>query len=688
MRPPAATLARWRTPSLSPRRTLLRSNPAPTLAVHQHDHRRRTLLTLAIETSCDDTCVALLSKDPGPHGRATLHFNRKITCDSTAYGGVYPPVALRSHDAHLAPLVAEALASLPPVEEHPKDDDGTLGSVARVTAARYGGGGGGGTMTVSGVPRQKPTFVTVTRGPGMSANLASGLATAKGLATAWQVPLLAVNHMQAHALTPRLVSALDRPTSPASSSSPDPASASSPVTPEYPFLTLLVSGGHTQLVHSRSLTDHRILATSIDVAVGDALDKAARHILPPDVLASHGDVMYGALLERFAFPESFAASPSSSQGHDYEYAPPLRRVDEITTYASPYSWSLTPPLATSRALSYAFAGLGSQIHKIATSKPDADAMPLEERRCLARAAMRLLFEHLASRVFLALAAQPELRDAVKTLVVSGGVASNRFLMHVLRRTLDVRGLGHVELTAPPPALCTDNAAMIAWTGMEMYEAGWESELSVHPERKWSIDPASDEGGILGLGGWDTPAAEVERLLVRQVVAVLSIQDTVGEGLTTADAEKVAGKASAVRIDVVERGALLLGDAGTHGAHAEAHALVRVDEVGEDLGGGGDRDAALVAELVKAALHAEPGEPVLAVGSAAGHGAQEYRVDLDDLLDCLRGDPVSGCGTGVGGDDDATLEAEGEGRCAVGDLDGAVGVGAVVCCCAEPRGRLD
>ncbi|KZL83052.1 glycoprotease family protein [Colletotrichum incanum] len=508
MRPPLATLARWRTPSLSAHRSLLHGNSAPTPAATHHHHRRRTLLTLAIETSCDDTCVALLSKSPGPHGRGTLHFNRKITSDSTAYGGVYPPVALRSHDAHLAPLVAEALAALPPVEEHPRGDDGTPRSAAGTAATRRSssrGGGGGDTITVSGVPRQKPTFVTVTRGPGMSANLASGLATAKGLATAWQVPLLAVNHMQAHALTPRLVSALDRPIASASSSSPDSTSALPPIQPEYPFLTLLVSGGHTQLVHSRSLTDHRILATSADIAVGDALDKAARHILPPDMLTSHGDVMYGALLERFAFPDSFAAPSSSSpQGHDYGYSPPLRRVDEITTYTSPYSWTLTPPLAASRALSYSFAGLGSQIHKIASSKADGgdgDAMPLEERRCLARAAMRLLFEHLASRVFLAFAAQPELRDAVKTLVVSGGVASNRFLMHVLRRTLDARGFAHVELTAPPPALCTDNAAMIAWTGMEMYEAGWESELSVHPERKWSIDPASDGGGILGLGGW-------------------------------------------------------------------------------------------------------------------------------------------------------------------------------------------
>lgn len=93
------------------------------------------------------------------------------------------------------------------------------------------------------------------------------------------------------------------------------------------------------------------------------------------------------------------------------------------------------------------------------------------------------------------------------------------------------------------------------------------------------------------------------------------------------------------------------------------------------------------ELVETALHAEPGEPVLAVGGTAGHGAQQNAVDLDNLLDRLRGDPVTGGGTGIGGDDNSALEAEGK-RCrSVGDLDGAVGVGAVICCCAEPGGGL-
>lgn len=197
-----------------------------------------------------------------------------------------------------------------------------------------------------------------------------------------------------------------------------------------------------------------------------------------------------------------------------------------------------------------------------------------------------------------------------------------------------------------------------------------------------VDETTRVGVSVG-GGQDTSLAELEGLLVRQVVAVLGVEHTVGKGLTGTDTEEVASKAGAVAVDVVEGGTLLLGDTGTHGAHAEAHALVAVDEVGEDLAGGGHADAALVSELVQAALHAQPGEPVLAVGGATGHGAQEDAVDLNHLLDSLRGDPVAGRGSRVGSDDDAALEAERQGRGSVGDLDGAVGVGSVIGGSSEP-----
>ena len=155
-------------------------------------------------------------------------------------------------------------------------------------------------------------------------------------------------------------------------------------------------------------------------------------------------------------------------------------------------------------------------------------MPLAERRTLAREAMRVAFEHLAQRTVWALqsfnsrspfvsssAQAPPLNPAdqdegreeekeanrITTLVLSGGVASNGFLRAIMRAWLNREGFGGVEIDAPPVELCTDNAAMIAWCGVEMWQEGWESDLGVMARRKWSVDPAGEEGGILGVEGW-------------------------------------------------------------------------------------------------------------------------------------------------------------------------------------------
>ena len=377
--------------------------------------------------------------------------------------------------------------------------------------------------------------------------LGVGLTMAKGLAVAWQLPLVGVHHMQAHALTPRLVNALDQPW-PSSSSLP-----STPPSPSFPFLTLLVSGGHTQLVLSRSLTSHTILADKLNVAIGDMLDKCGRDILPSHITASSNHVMYGAQLEAFAFPSTNQDTPSSSSSQPYSYTPPPNRAAEIKFHQSlRRGWILTPPLsARGRFMAYDFSGLGGQVQAITQqwqSNPNLEEDD-HDRRELAKAVMQLAFEHLASRVVFALQdmqtakmgrAMPSSKQAegeedrekrpsednkpntdlenprqqpetegntdensqIKTLVLSGGVASNQFLRTILREVLDARGFSHVQLVAPPVALCTDNAAMIAWTGTEMYEAGWESELDILPVRKWSFDPGNEGGGgVLELGGW-------------------------------------------------------------------------------------------------------------------------------------------------------------------------------------------
>ncbi|KAL6787866.1 glycoprotease family protein [Trichoderma sp. SZMC 28012] len=486
--------------------------------------KQRSLVTLAIETSCDDTAVAVLEKSAG--GRTRLLFNERVSSDNRAFKGIHPMVTVEGHNTALGPLVERALASLRESEDGV--DDAGAGAGSSGVASK------GSSVAVTDDKNIKkwkkkirvPDFVCATRGPGIMTNLSVGLNVAKGLALAWDVPFVGVHHMQAHALTPRLVDALESEqkqqevlstsTSTSRSRSPSPSPS-----PTFPFLSLLVSGGHTQLILSTTLTNHSILATTGDIAIGNLLDQTARVILPPSLLESSPDVMYGRLLEAFAFP------PGADTPADYDafFTPAASRQDEIQEVPSGYGWTVPLPFRNSRKLAYSFSSIHSHVHNIAaaannrdnnndhhendidsSSPSSSDNMPLEERRALARHTLRAAFQHLASRLILALQDSPSLQpsspenEPIKTIVVAGGVASNRFLMHVLRTTLAARGFADMRIVSPPLELCTDNAAMIAWAGMEMFEAGYRTELSVRPIAKWPMDPDVG-GGILGAGGW-------------------------------------------------------------------------------------------------------------------------------------------------------------------------------------------
>jgi N6-L-threonylcarbamoyladenine synthase len=413
-------------------------------------------MTLAIETSCDDTSCAVLEKDNPESGTiAQLHFHKKITSNNSKFRGVHPLVSLQSHQENLANLVSEAISNLPSIQPSEPPKDGLQPNGRREGAAFL-------------ETRRLPDFISVTRGPGMRSNLFTGLDTAKGLAVAWQVygasyplehnsntlpqkPLVGVHHMQAHALTSRLVSALEIP-------------STSSVEPWYPFLSVLASGGHTLLIHSASVAEHHVLGTTSDIAIGECLDKVARLLLPTHLLKTTKSTMYGALLESFVFPgtplqtcqDSLSAAAGCSArgymeafGHCYDwYELPANYEEALQRNVTKWGWAINQPLtkanggtkiknvelsfsglltAVERIIRYGMGPITKKLSKVERAPED---ISLEERIDIARETMRAAFEHVAYRVVLAMDAVSDTSRPLPAVVMAGGVAANSFLRHM------------------------------------------------------------------------------------------------------------------------------------------------------------------------------------------------------------------------------------------------------------------
>ena len=431
----------------------------------------------------DDTAVAIVetqSKD-GTKPRAKIYFHAKITANNQEFRGIHPLNSARSHQVELPGLIYKALRQLPIAEQ----DDGKTISFADCQQ-----------------PLRRPDFISATRGPGMKSGLSIGLNMAKGISLAYDIPVMGVHHMQAHALTPRLVSALS-------------ATPSEVIVPDFPFRSLLVSGGHTLLVNGKTLVDFEQEITTLDMVAGDCIDKMARYILPEALLNEHDkDTNYGAALESFAFPNGEA---------DYNYTPPKNREDLLRAHSTTYGWAVSPPLQGSGRKEFSFTSLTSVARQIVLNgsarlgetrnQPRNIPIESDERRELARQVQRVAFEHIADRVHIVLKSDSSIRGPLNSrlapqtakklespfqLVVSGGVASNKFLRHVLDTFLKSRGV-NVKLISPPVSLCTDNAIMIAWAGIEMWEAGWRSKMDCTMENRWPL--AGEDNGLIGIGGW-------------------------------------------------------------------------------------------------------------------------------------------------------------------------------------------
>lgn len=347
------------------------------------------LTILGIESSCDDTAAAVVRLEDGTprilssvvHGQTELH---------AAFGGVVPEIAARAHAEKLDICVKEALSR-------------------------------------ANLPLSKVDAIAVTAGPGLIGGVLSGVMCAKGIAAATGLPLIGVNHLAGHALTPRLTDGVT-----------------------YPYLMLLVSGGHCQFLIVRGCEDFTRLGGTIDDAPGEAFDKTARLLgLPqpggPNVEqeARHGDP------KRFRFPR---------------------------------------PLLDRPGCDMSFSGLKTALLRARdTLVADQGGLTQADRADLCAGFQAAVTDLLAEKSRRALAAYLDEAPSAPVFAVAGGVAANTSIRGALETICIDLNIGFV---APPLALCTDNAAMIAYAGAELFMRGHRDDMTLAARPRWPLDRTS------------------------------------------------------------------------------------------------------------------------------------------------------------------------------------------------------
>jgi N6-L-threonylcarbamoyladenine synthase len=363
----------------------------------------RPARVLGIETSCDETAASVIERSPNGAGRIVANLVRSQLKEHAPYGGVVPEIAARAHLDVLPALIERAMAE-------------------------------------AGLDYADLDAVAATAGPGLIGGLLVGLTMGKAIALAHDKPLIAVNHLEAHALTPGLTDGLSPP-----------------------YALLLVSGGHTQIMQVHGVGDYTRLGTTIDDALGEAFDKVAK-------------------LLGLGFPGGPA-------------------VERAALTGDPHRFALPRPLAGRSEPNFSFAGLKTAIRRQAQA-----LVPLGERDCadlcasFQQAVCDVVADRLDRALPMSVAATDRSSGAPHCLVVAGGVAANRPLRASLAAVTQRHGF---RLVIPPPALCTDNAAMIAWAGAERLARGLIDGLAAPARARWPLD--ADAAPLIGSGRLGTKA---------------------------------------------------------------------------------------------------------------------------------------------------------------------------------------
>ncbi|CAA7616395.1 tRNA (adenosine(37)-N6)-threonylcarbamoyltransferase complex transferase subunit TsaD [Magnetospirillum sp. UT-4] len=349
------------------------------------------MIVLGIETSCDETAAALVRDDRAILAELVLSQLE----EHRPFGGVVPEIAARSHLEHVDRLVA-------------------------------------GVMARAGLSFAELDAVAATGGPGLIGGVMVGVMTAKAIALVAGKPFLAVNHLEGHALTARLTESI-----------------------AFPYLLLLVSGGHCQLLAVLGVGAYRRLGTTIDDAAGEAFDKVAKML-----------------------------------GLGYPGGPAVQRAAQT---GDPARFALPRPMKGRPGCDFSFSGLKNAVRLLVEGLP----RPLGERDAADVAAgfQAAVAESVAERTRRAIALFRERWPEGRHLVVAGGVAANTALRQALTATAAEAGM---EFLAPPLALCTDNAAMIAWAGIERLRLCLTDPLDFAPRPRWPLDPGAPKARGAGV----------------------------------------------------------------------------------------------------------------------------------------------------------------------------------------------